>query len=206
MTHPKAVIFDYGNVLCQPQTHSQIDAMANVLGLDRAAFDQAYWRFRVAYDEAQMDAESYWTAVAESAGRTASPEQVEQLRRLDIESWINPNPPMLEWAQSLRQRGIKTAVLSNMPVDLRAYLAGPDSWLPKFDCLTFSCDVRSSKPGAAIYRHCLDGLGVLPSEAMFLDDREPNVTAARDLGMHALIYDGSRLDLPASLGFPQSPT
>ena len=104
---------------------------------------------------------------------------------------------------SLRERGIKTAVLSNMPRDLREFLASPESWLPEFDHLTFSCDVRSSKPGAAIYEHCLEGLGVAAREAVFLDDREPNVTAARNLGMHALIFDGSHLDLPASLEFPQ---
>jgi putative hydrolase of the HAD superfamily len=189
---PKAVIFDYGNVLCEAQKPSDIQAMANVLDLARASFEDAYWRFRVAYDEAQLDPISYWRAVAESADRTVTSEQVESLRKIDIESWIHPNPAMVDWAKNLRQRGMKTAVLSNMPVDLREYLAGPHSWLPEFDHMTFSCDVRSSKPDAAIYQHCLEGLGVVASEALFLDDREPNVTAARDLGMRAVLFDGKQ--------------
>ena len=37
------------------------------------------------------------------------------------------------------------------------------------------------KPTQAIYEHCLAGLGVRPHEALFLDDRSPNIEAAQDL-------------------------
>ena len=203
MSRPRAVIFDYGNVLSQAQRDSDVQAMANLLMLDQEHFVEAYWRFRVAYDEAQLDPVSYWHAVAGTVARTPAPEQIASLRRLDIESWSHPNREMVTWAQKLRIRGFRTAVLSNMPMDLRNYLLGPESWLPEFDHLTFSCDVRSSKPDAGIYRHCLNGLGVTAAEAVFIDDREPNVIAARDLGMRAVVYDTSPLDLPALLGFHQ---
>jgi FMN phosphatase YigB (HAD superfamily) len=44
------------------------------------------------------------------------------------------------------------------------------------------------KPDAAIYEHTLRGLGVRPEEALFVDDREVNVQAARDLGIRAVQF------------------
>jgi HAD superfamily hydrolase (TIGR01509 family) len=54
--------------------------------------------------------------------------------------------------------------------------------------VTFSGDVLLIKPEPAIYEHMLRGLGVTASEAMFLDDREVNVEAARALGINAIRF------------------
>lgn len=186
--HLSAVIFDYGNVLSDVQASSEVEAMAGILDLDKVRFQEAYWQFRVAYDEAELDPESYWRSVAGAAGRTVDADKIANLRRSDIRSWVRPNPIMVRWAQRVRAAGMKTAVLSNMPADLFEYLRSPESWLPAFDHMTFSCEVRSSKPAPEIYRHCLDGLGIAAAETLFLDDREPNVEGARKLGMQALLF------------------
>ena len=34
-------------------------------------------------------------------------------------------------------------------------------------------------------------LGVLPKEMIFLDDLEPNVAAAQDLGAHGILFTGT---------------
>lgn len=187
-SHLSAVIFDYGHVLSEAQVSSDIEAMARLLELDSVPFQEAYWEFRVAYDEAKLSPETYWQAVADAARRTVTPDQMAALRRLDMQSWLKPNRPMVGWAGRLQRAGLKTAVLSNMPVDLYQNLMGPASWLPKFDHVTFSCEVGCSKPDPEIYRHCLEGLAVKAADALFLDDREPNVQGARLLGMHALLF------------------
>lgn len=184
----KAIIFDYGNVLSEPQDPGAVVEMATMLGAGRAPFEEAYWRFRLAYDEGQFAPESYWRMVADAVARPLVPERVPALNSQDILGWLRPNLRMVECVERVRQAGCKTALLSNMPYPLCDYLRGPQSWLPAFDHLTFSCEVRSSKPGAAIYEHCLEGLGVAAAEALFLDDREPNVEGARALGMQAIEF------------------
>jgi HAD superfamily hydrolase (TIGR01509 family) len=62
------------------------------------------------------------------------------------------------------------------------------SWLDNFHFQTFSADVRMVKPDPAIYQHTLDGLGVSAAEALFIDDREPNIAAARKLGINAIRF------------------
>lgn len=184
----KAVIFDYGNVLCLPQLDSDLQEMASIFEMRSAEYAPLYWRDRYPYDEGRLTPEAYWEAVAHQAGKPLTAANLADLRRLDIQSWRRPSPPMVHFAKSLRAAGIKTAVLSNMPLDLRRYLPAHEPWFPEFDHLTFSCDVQITKPQPGIYHHCLDGLGVRPGEALFLDDREDNVDAAREIGIHAAVF------------------
>jgi putative hydrolase of the HAD superfamily len=182
--HPSAIIFDYGMVLCQPQPLSDRQAMAAVLNMDQVAFDATYWQFRLAFDEAALDAEAYWSRVAR---RLISSKELEDLTAIDNRSWTHPDSFMIDWARRLRAAGMRTAILSNMPLPVREYLDTVD-WLPEFDCRTFSCDVRLAKPGPEIYRHCLRALACSPSDSLFLDDRLENVRGAEAVGIHSILF------------------
>jgi putative hydrolase of the HAD superfamily len=184
----KAVIFDYGNVLSLPQTMDDMAAMGRVAGIPAEKMHSLYWQFRPAFDRADLDTASYWSAVAKGVDRAFSEDQLREIIRLDNESWSRPDPTMLGWATTLRAGGIRTGILSNMPVTLRQYLTVNANWLRGFDDYTYSCDVNMVKPELGIYKHALKGLGVEPPEALFLDDRAPNVDAARYLGIHALLF------------------
>jgi putative hydrolase of the HAD superfamily len=184
----KAVIFDYGNVLSLPQTMDDIAAMGRVADIPAEKMHSLYWQFRLAFDRADLDVASYWSAVAKGAGRDFGEEQLKEIIRLDNESWSRPDPVMLGWAATLRAVGIRTGILSNMPVTLRRHLTANADWLRGFNDYTYSCDVNMVKPEPGIYAHALKGLGVIPAEALFLDDREPNVQAAGRMGIHALLF------------------
>jgi len=185
----QAVILDYGNVLSRPQRRAEVEGMAEVLKAPVARFEELYWKYRQAFDEAALSPEAYWEGVARGLSRELPAAALERLTELDNISWADANPAMLAWARGLRGAGVRTAVLSNMPVTLRTYLSS-QPWFPEFDFACYSCDVRSAKPAPEIFRHCLEGLRVAASEALFLDDREENIDGARKLGIHT-IYFGS---------------
>ena len=181
------MIFDYGNVLCQSQPMADTGAMASILDVTPSRFAELYWQFRVAYDADVLDPIEYWNALAESASRSLTGEQISTLIEIDSRSWSPPAPRMPQWARDLRAAGLRTAILSNMPVTVRDYiLLCP--WLPDFDAITFSCEVGVCKPEPEIYRDCLDKLRAKPSQVLFLDDRDYNVKAAEALGLHAVLF------------------
>jgi putative hydrolase of the HAD superfamily len=184
---PSAIIFDYGNVLSQSQPIADVHAMAAILDLPVSQFAEVYWQFRIEYDAGSLDPIAYWNTVARTASRTLAPSQISTLVEIDSRSWSHPGPLMPEWARDVRAAGLKTAILSNMPVPVRDYILHCP-WLPSFDSRVFSCDLGVCKPDPAIYRECLRALDVPPSEALFLDDREPNVRAAEALGLHAVLF------------------
>jgi putative hydrolase of the HAD superfamily len=182
--YPKAVIFDYGLVLSGPQPKAEVEAMASLLHMDFDAFYNSSWRYRLEYDQAALDATSYWNSVAQ---RALSSEDIARLIEIDNRSWTHPNPVMPGWARQLRQAGIRTAILSNMPVPVRDAVERCE-WLPEFDCRTYSCDLGITKPSPEIYEHCVAKLGIAPSETLFLDDRPENIRAAEALGMHGIVF------------------
>jgi putative hydrolase of the HAD superfamily len=184
----EAVIFDYGNVLCEPQLVSDVQAMASVCDLELSTMQSLYWRFRDPYDKGHLDANQYWSEIAKAAAKQFSPLQIEKARLLDNLSWTRPSQPMIAWVKHLRSSGLRTAILSNMPLALREYIDANCDWLPEFDESVFSCDAGHIKPQPEIYHHCLERLGVKPEHSLFIDDRQPNISAAESLGMHGITF------------------
>jgi hypothetical protein len=78
-----------------------------------------------------------------------------------------PSSVMVRWASRLRAAGVRTAILSNMPVRLRAYLDAHAPWMPAFAHWTFSCGVRLAKLGTEIFLSCLEGLGAWSGDRGF---------------------------------------
>jgi len=203
---PTAVIFDYGNVLSAPQGPGEIATMASILNADVEVFRPAYWKFRFQYDEAVLTPEDYWTAVASALSTNLKGTQLSTLDA-DSRSWSYPARDLPGWAHDLHDAGLRTALLSNMPIPVRDYIQRCD-WLPPFRQRTFSCDVRTAKPAPEIYRHCIQGLGVDSGEILFLDDRPENVRAAETFGIHGFVYQSAeqaaaelrlRFDMPVPL-------
>jgi len=203
----KAVILDYGEVLVHRPPSHEFSRMAEIFGINLDSFVALWERTRFLVDSGQLTPEAYWGKFAEETQTKPSPEQIETLIRWEIEMWSNPDPIMVDWLLKVSEAGIKTALLSNMPLDLAAHVQKQFGWMNKFDFKTFSSHVSLLKPDPAIYEYTLRGLGVQPSETLFVDDRPPNIEAARALGMHAIRFLSSaqlRNDLEV-LGFPVLP-
>ena len=94
----------------------------------------------------------------------------------------------------LRARGVRLYALSNwsaetFPVALERY-----PFLGWFDGIVISGEVGAAKPDVRIFQELIDRHEIEPSETVFVDDNEPNVTAAAAMGFIALrFHDAERL-------------
>jgi putative hydrolase of the HAD superfamily len=183
-----AIIFDYGCVLSLAPGPEDYEPLRKAIGAEAAAFQEIYWRNRDEYDRDALDTSSYWQQVGHAAGAAFSSQLLQQWATLDCEIWGKPNSVMVEWAQVLRRQGLKLAILSNMSRYVGDYLRRTVKWLALFDHLCFSGELKVMKPDPAIYRVCLRSLGVPAAQSLFIDDREVNVTAARAVGMHGIVF------------------
>ena len=203
----KAVILDYGEVLSHPPTAEEWGRMARVFNVDREEFRSLWNRNRLRYDRGDLSLEAYWAELAEDAGTKLAPEPLSEIGQWDVEMWAHINPTMVNWLSQMRSAGVKTGLLSNMPLDMIRYARQQFAWLKDFDHQTFSAEVGLVKPDAAIYRHSLAGLGAQASEALFVDDKAQNIEGARAVGMFAIQFHSTtqlRDDL-ANLRFPVLP-
>jgi putative hydrolase of the HAD superfamily len=184
----RAVVFDYGMVLTGPPEPEAHDALVRITGLPVERFESLYWADRHAYDEGKLTGITFWQKLLREAGLPPSQKMVEELNLWDARMWTTENPAMLDWQLQLKERGLRTAILSNMGDNVLDNMKRTFDWLPRFDVLVWSYQLLMAKPDPAIYRHLLKELGTRPEETLFLDDRPVNVEAARALGMKALEF------------------
>lgn len=181
------VLFDYGGVICQPQPEAARARLTRASGGPAADFEAAYWRYRLDYDRAALDAPAYWQRVAADLGRSYTEAEITELSRLDTASWLTLQPATVDLINGLAAAGHPLAVLSNAPADVAEAVQG----LPlagHFEHLVFSCALKSAKPDPECFRATLALLDAEPGDVVFLDDRPDNVAAAAALGIRSFPF------------------
>ena len=184
----RAVVLDYGEVLCKLPTPQAITRMANAFRMPPESFLSTYLAGRIPYDRGDLLPHAYWKNFASEAGVSIDDKTIDQVRQWDLDLWSNPNEPMIRWLEQVHSAGYKTAILSNMPSDMVEHVMKNFSWIDYFDHHVFSADVRSAKPEPEIYQHLIETLGVKPSETLFIDDREANLEQARAAGIQTIQF------------------
>jgi putative hydrolase of the HAD superfamily len=184
----RAVILDYGEVLCFQPAPEALGRMAKTFQIEPEGFLERYIPTRGPYDQGLLSAEEYWANFARDAGVGIDAALIETLRTWDTGMWSRINREMTDWLEKVHAAGLTTALLSNMQFDMAAHARKNFAWFAHFDYQILSCEVRLIKPDVAIFRHTVERLGVRPQEALFVDDREANVEAAREVGLHAIQF------------------
>ncbi len=114
---------------------------------------------------------------------------------LQAYAWIDGIPELL---RELAARGVPMHLLSNYPpwyAPLCDRLGVPELVTPSF----VSCQTGVRKPDPEAYLGAARELGVSTAECLFVDDREANVRAARQVGMPALRFTGDVVALRGEL-------
>lgn len=99
-------------------------------------------------------------------------------------------PDTVPFLEHLRERGVRTAFVSNCADNTRPLLdaLGLSGMV---DELVLSCEVQTSKPDPVIYQTALERLGVTANETVFVDDQSAFCAAASALGIRAVTIDRS---------------
>jgi putative hydrolase of the HAD superfamily len=102
---------------------------------------------------------------------------------------LHPNHELFDHFRSLRRdRGLRFALCTN---NVREWEPLWRAKLPideVFDVVVDSAFVGTRKPEPEIYAITLERLGLPAADCAFLDDLEVNVEAAREAGMHGIVY------------------
>jgi putative hydrolase of the HAD superfamily len=98
-----------------------------------------------------------------------------------------PNTELATYFASLRPR-YQTAILSNSFVGAREKEQERYQFGAICDQIIYSHEEGMRKPERRLFELTCERLGVQPAEIIFLDDAEPNITAAREFGMCAILF------------------
>lgn len=193
MTPIRALVLDYGNVLTEPQKPASVEAMASLIGVPVEAFRTAYWAPRRGYDAGEFRGLEYWAKVLRLLGRPetgANRALIQRLVECDTESWFQYREEVWDLALAVRARGVRTAILTNSPLEIAERMRAERRFATSFDAVVVSAEERCTKPDRRIYEVCLARLGVPPADSLFVDDRADNVEGAAQVGMQTLHFAG----------------
>jgi len=187
----KAVVFDFGNVLCGLDRMAFARVAAPHSALSAEELDGAIWGGVLEHDfeTGAYDSRGYFERVGGLAGfaRDYSYEQfVEDYRKI-----ILPNPDGEAGLIAARDLGARTFVLSNTSW-LHACMMFDNEILasiPELHILSYKIGVM--KPDRRIWVKLLEYSGLAASDCLYIDDVRAYCDVAVSLGFGAFCYDKS---------------
>jgi putative hydrolase of the HAD superfamily len=192
----EAVLWDFGGVFT-PSPFGAATAYAHAIGAEPAVLmDVVFgsydtdgdhvWHQLERGEVSLVDALADIAVAAEAAGfRFEAREMFAAMRSDEIDRSI-----VVDSVRAVRARGVRTGIITN---NIREY---GDAWRGQipidelFDTIADSSQEGVRKPNPVIFHTALERLGVTqPSHAVFLDDYEGNVVAARAVGLHGIVVE-----------------
>jgi putative hydrolase of the HAD superfamily len=198
-----AVLLDLYDTIVWSEWFRLRDAIAARIGDDMEAdrLQKAFEQTRPARGVGAFGSvEGDMAAVLEAAGVPQDATLVDELVELErahLANGVHLYDDVLPALVSLRERGVKTALVSNCSHSSRPVVErlGLDA---AFDRVVLSYEVRAMKPAPAIYRVTLEQLGAVPPEhAVFVDDQPTYCDGATAIGLESRLILRKNEDMPA---------
>lgn len=168
----KAVIFDYFGVISSDEYWNLVKADKN---LNSDFFDIAN-----KVNLGKLSWRDFIKTIAERTGTT-----FEDVKLMCEEERINPQ--VVELIHELKTK-YKIGLITNAHHEFLKPILTETGLNRIFDSIVISSLVGYTKPDPQIFNHALSELDLKPDEAIFIDDKDRNTTAAKDLGLQSIHY------------------
>jgi putative hydrolase of the HAD superfamily len=182
----RAVLFDFGGVICAFSHDARLAVLARASGLAPAEVHRRLFEsgFDLACDRGDYSLEKQCKEICFRIDLTCTPVEIAGF-------WaraFSPNSDVLDILSQVRASAI-TAVLTNNGPLVRMMINEyfPDL-VARVDRWFFSYEVMATKPDPRAYLATLERLKVTPDSCVFVDDAETNVRGARDVGIDAIQF------------------
>lgn len=185
----EAIIFDFGGVMVNFSQMGSLKEQESLLGLEPGGLPEILWQspdWRLAEVGAITD-EEYWQRIGPRLGFHTSEAIRDFVQALFRDAKTDRR--MATLVRGLQSR-YRTGLLSNASDVLSRLLGERYGLAGLFNVEVFSSLVGLAKPDPAIYQLALERLGAAPEATVFVDDYEPNVAAAAELGIGAIHFVG----------------
>ncbi|MDX9785123.1 MAG: HAD-IA family hydrolase [Spirochaetia bacterium] len=195
----KAVVFDFGNVLCGLDRMAFARAAAPRSRLSAEALDAALWggSLEQEHETGRFDSHVFYRRVAALAG--FEPSYSYDMFVHDYRRIILPNPDGEAGLKTARDLGARCFVLSNTAF-LHATMIFENEVLasiPELHILSYKLGFM--KPDPRIWLKLLEYTGLEANDCLYIDDVQSYCDTAKELGFGAFRYDRTKHFLPQTL-------
>jgi putative hydrolase of the HAD superfamily len=185
----RAVIFDVGGVLVDYDLQTDQQYVQKALGLDDATITAIWEDLVLMMGRDNKSEHEFWQHIT-AAYAVPNSNKTKGLLYRSYAQAMQLRPAILAYAAALRTKGLRTAIVSNTIAPHAAALSSTGVF-GGFDPIVLSHEVGLRKPDEDIYRYALDLLGIMPNEAIFIDDTPEWAEGARRIGIPTVIAKGT---------------
>jgi putative hydrolase of the HAD superfamily len=182
----KTVIFDFGGVILRSLDRSPRTAWDEHLGLSTGQFEDYIFNGPTGR-KAQVGQATWEEVWAEAAKHFSLADHHAAQAQRDFFKGDAIDQDLVRYIRRLKQH-FAIGLLSNTWYPDGVSLLIQYGLADAFNYSVTSAEVGVMKPDPKIYQVALSRAGAEPAEAVFVDDFEENVLAARDLGMQAVYF------------------
>jgi glucose-1-phosphatase len=179
----KAIIFDWGGVLFDDPCPPLFTYWAIKFGVPKDKFIRAWNACMPLYHTGRITTTQFWDNMTKYLEIPHVP--LSEIHTRYFYASYHENRKVTQLVRRLR-KCYKTALLSNM--ETKWWTTFHKRIPPYFDAKVFSYKVGYAKPSKKVYKIVLQKLKIKPSEAIFIDDTLKNVSGARAVGLHAILF------------------
>ena len=191
----EALLFDLGKVLIDFNFETGVQALHRACSISRDRLEEVLWdeTWIRRYERGEISTREFHFYLCETA---ALKMDLTEFR----EVWSSVFLPGLLVSERLLaalKRKYPLILVSNTNEAHFDFIRDRYSVIDYFDQHVLSYMVGSLKPDRKIFEHAIQVSGFRPDALFFTDDREENILAARELGMHAHQFRTERLLIAA---------
>jgi epoxide hydrolase-like predicted phosphatase len=182
----KAILWDMGGVIVRTHDWSGRARWEEQIGLQPHELERIVFRGEMGKRATlgQAHSDDVWTWVLNRLGLSESDRH--SLER-DFFKGDKVDEELVTFIRSLRPTYL-TGMISNAWLEARHWIENKWRIADAFDRIVISAEVGLAKPDPRIFHLTLDDFGVSPREAVFIDDFDENIKAARETGMYAILF------------------
>jgi len=182
----KAVIFDFGNVLCSFDNDRFLKGLSALCGLPEAVLKtRLYLQSTLTqdYEAGRIGSSEFLEGVSALCGKDLSePDFIRAYT--DIFTPIEATSDLI---RKLKPR-YRLGLLSNTSPWHFEHAIQTNEVFPLFDSVTLSYEVGASKPDPRLFEDALGKLGLMAEECVYIDDQRPFALAAAEHLLRGLTY------------------
>jgi len=186
---PQAVVFDWGNVMAFNDRTIVVNFMCDSFHLSEAEFESANVEKRKAMKTGTGEID-FWLGFAKKKGVPLPKDWATQYTAT-LKKSVGADPKMYLLIDELKQEGIRVGMLSNID-DRYTQLIRDFGFYEPFDPCLLSCEMGLQKPDPKAYELLINTMKLPAADIVFIDDKEENIEAARNIGIDGIVFKSSR--------------
>lgn len=195
----KAVIFDIGGVLIENPASKMKKFISNALNISERALVYRSSPYIADFQKGLISENELLKRVTKNTWNQQ--EYGDSIWKRAIEESYSPIKEMFYLITMLKKCDLKIGILSNTEIPVVEFLQNQD--FSMFDEIIYSCLEGLRKPEEEIYLLSINRIGFEADEIIFVDDREENVIAARQIGIIGIQFlssDQVKKDIESIIG------